>query len=490
MKRPNIVYILADDLGYGDVGCNNPWSKIPTPNVDRLAERGMRFTDAHAGSAVCTPSRYNLLTGRYAWRSRLKRGIVWEWDGSLIEPDRLTVAGLLQRHGYRTACIGKWHLGWDWPTFDGEHPNDTLPYGVRGEYHDRPEYAARIDFTKRLAGGPVDHGFDSYFGVDVPNFAPYAWFTDDRLAGQPTTHRPPNQYCRPGPAIPGWTWRAMIPEFTEQAVEIIESHADSGTERPYFLYLPLTSPHSPIVPNDKFLGTSGIGAYGDFVCEVDWVVGRVMDALDHSGAADNTLVIFASDNGPEDQRPDDEGVYARARRSGHYSMSSLRGIKCDTWEGGHRVPMLAAWPDVIPRSSRCDQTVCLGDFMATCADILRIPPPDGAGEDSVSMLHLFRGAVDRPSRKCTIHHSSSGTFAIRRGNWVFIDAPGGGDRPEPDDFRRERGYQSHDLPGELFDLRDDLGQRRNRYAERADIVDSLKTLLEAVKVDPAAQRVS
>ncbi|PSL05261.1 arylsulfatase A-like enzyme [Haloactinopolyspora alba] len=481
--KPNIVYILADDMGYGDMRRNNADGKIPTPNLDRLARQGMRFTDAHAGSSVCTPSRYSLLTGCYAWRSRLKSGIVWPWDGSLIEPGRPTVASLLRDSGYRTACIGKWHLGWDWPTHDGRHPNDTLRYGVltTEENAKREAFAENVDFAGRIRGGPVDHGFDTYFGVDVPNFPPYAWFADDRLTQQPTEQKPPEMYGRNGPAVPGWSLEEMVPEFTRRAAELIEAHATPDTDpeqRPLFLYLPLTSPHSPIVPNAQFRGKSGIGAYGDFVCEVDWVVGEVMDALERAGASDNTLLIFASDNGPEDHTKDDEGAYQRIRATGHASMGPLRGIKRDAWEGGHRVPMLARWPRIVPASTSCDQIVCLSDLMATCADI--VGATHDTAEDSVSMLPLLRGRVDEPTRDDVIHHSETGTFAIRHGRWVFIDAPTGDENGEPADFARARGYQPHDFPGELYDIDDDLLQRRNRYGERPDVVDMLSARLSGL----------
>ncbi|MDP6042367.1 MAG: arylsulfatase, partial [Candidatus Latescibacteria bacterium] len=352
-NKPNIIYILADDMGYGDMGCNNPDCKIPTPNLNRLAEEGMRFTDAHAGSSICTPSRYAVLTGRYAWRSRLKRGIVWEWDGPLIEPDRPTVASVLRDQGYRTACFGKWHLGWDWATLDGTHPNDTLPFGDSDAEGRRVFGLEKIDFSQPVKGGPVDRGFDSYFGVDVPNFPPYAWFEDDHLVNLPTEEKPKDMYGRHGKACAEWDLEKMIPEFTRRAVEFVTDQAEKS--EPYFLYFPLTSPHSPIVPNAEFQGRSGIGSYGDFVCEVDWIVGQLMDALDRTGTRDNTLLIFTSDNGPENRTPDDEGVFERARQHGHYSMGSLRGLKRDVWEGGHRVPFVASWPAVIPQGSCCEQ---------------------------------------------------------------------------------------------------------------------------------------
>jgi len=489
MKKPNIIYILADDMGYGDLGCNNPDSRIPTPNLDRLAQEGMRFTDAHAGSSVCTPSRYNVLTGRYCWRSRLKEAIVWQWDGSLIEPDQKTVAQLLREQGYATACVGKWHLGWDWAMKNGKHPND---YVALGRWDDplREELCDQIDLESRIGGGPVDRGFDSYFGVDVPNFPPYAWFENDRLTEMPTEPMPDHLYGHPGVAVPGWDQKAVVPELTRRAVRVIESQAES--EQPFFLFFPLTSPHSPIVPNDEFMGMSGAGNYGDFVCEVDWIVGEIRDALERTGTADSTLLVFTSDNGPEDRTPDDIGAYERAREHRHYSMGELRGVKRDTWEGGHRVPFIARWPGVTPTNTVCDQLVALGDLMATCADITGAGLKAGEAEDSVSILPLLQGDTGSPVRSFAVHHGMSGKFAVRKDDWVLIDSPSGGEVEEPEWFRQERGYEAHDFPAELFNLQVDFAERRNCYGEQPEIAAELSAILEQVKsighTDAAPQR--
>jgi arylsulfatase A-like enzyme len=478
MKKPNIVYILADDMGYGDLGCNNPDSRIPTPNLDRMAKDGMRFTDAHAGSSVCTPSRYNILTGQYCWRSRLKQGIVWQWDAALIEPDQKTVGHLLREEGYTTACVGKWHLGWDWATKNGTPPNDTVEFG-RWDDASREELSDQIDFESRIGGGPVDRGFDTYFGVDVPNFPPYAWFENDRLTEVPTDPMPDDMYGHPGVAVPGWDLKAVVPELTRRAAHIIESNADS--EQPFFLYYPLTSPHSPIVPNDEFVGKSGAGNYGDFVCEVDWIVGEICDALERTGQADNTLIIFTSDNGPEGYTPDDSGAYERAREHRHYSMGELRGLKRDAWEGGHRVPFIARWPGVTPANTVCDQLITLGDLMATCAEMTGAELRSGEAEDSVSMLPLLHGNTDSPVRSYAVHHSLSSRFAVRKDDWVLIDNPCGGEIEEPEWFRQERGYEAHDFPAELFNLQADLGERKNCYGEQAEIVAELSVILREVK---------
>jgi len=469
MSKPNIVYILADDMGYGDMECNNPDSRIPTPNLDRLAAQGLRFDDAHAPSSVCTPSRYAILTGRYCWRTELKRGVLWPWDRPLIAADQVTVPGFLRQHGYRTACIGKWHLGWDWATLDGAPANGDLG---PGEYNAEARYelGKNIDYAAPVKGGPVDCGFDYYYGEDVPNFPPYTWFEQDRLQTPPTDEKPEGTFGHPGAMAPGWDLEAVMPEITRRAVQYVEA-ADA---EPFFLYFPLTAPHTPIVPTEEFKGMSAAGEYGDYVCEVDWSVGQIMEALERRGIADNTLLIFASDNGPE------HFAYPAIQEFGHYSMAHLRGLKRDTWEGGHRVPFIARWPGHTPAGGLCSQLTSHGDLLATCAQIVGEELPAGAGEDSVSMLSLLEGGQE-PTRAFAVHHSCRGRFAIRRGKWVFIDAPSGDDNKEPDWFKQERGYTPHDHPGELFDLEQDIAERANLYGEHPEVVAELKALLEEAK---------
>ena len=470
-NEPNIIFILADDMGYGDLACQNPASKIPTPNLDRLAAQGARFTDAHAPSSVCSPSRYAILTGRYAWRTRLKGGVLWPWDPPLIEPGRATVADLLRGRGYRTACIGKWHLGWLWQTKDGRLPNEGAEYGVL-DREQRYELGKHIDCEKPVTGGPIDCGFDYYFGDDVPNFPPYTWFENDRLLEVPTTEKPEGMFGLPGAMAPGWSLKAVMPALTQRAVQYIEAADD----QPFFLYFPLTAPHTPIVPTDDFKGMSRAGEYGDFVCEVDWTIGEVMAALDRKGIAENTLIIFTSDNGPENS------AYGRIRKCGHYSMDGLRGLKRDAWEGGHRVPFIARWPDQIAPGKVCDEVICLSDFTATAAAIAGAPLPADVAEDSCDILPaLLNESVETPIREATVHHSMRGKFAIRKGRYVLIDAPSGDDNAEPQWLKEERGYEPHDQPGELYDLQRDRIERFNRYAEHPAVVAELKTLLEKYK---------
>ncbi len=466
-RKPNIVFILADDLGYGDVRCYNAQSKIPTLNLDRLAAEGIRFTDAHAPDAVCTPSRYGILTGRYCFRSRLHSGVLSPWGRPLIETGRLTVPELLRQHGYATACIGKWHLGWDWPTQDGLAPSSTNGIG-------------NVDFTKPIAGGPLAHGFDFYFGVDLPNYPPYCFITNDHTVGVPSVAAS----LHPGPMAPGWNLTNILPEITLRAVQTIEEAAKSA--KPFFLYFPLTAPHYPIVPAAEFKGRSQAGDFGDFVTQVDATVGEVMSALARTGLATNTLLVFTSDNGPEIVEID-PGAYDRIKRYGHRSMDGLRGVKRDIWEGGHRVPFLARWPGRIPSAAISTETVCEVDLLATCANLLGAQLPTDAGEDSYNILPALLGKkLKHPIREATVLHSATGHFAIRQADWVLIDAPtgdGGGHDREPDWFKRERGYTTNSFSGELYNLRQDLVERVNQYGKKPEVVARLKALLEKYKTD-------
>ncbi|MHC5005452.1 MAG: sulfatase family protein, partial [Planctomycetota bacterium] len=326
---PNIVVILADDLGYGDPGCYNDESRIPTPRIDALAAAGIRFTDAHTPSSVCTPTRYGLLTGRYCWRTALQRSVLWPWDPPLLEPRRLTLPEVLQRAGYHTACIGKWHLGWDWPLRDGGFVTDEL----EGHTIPRPQRAAwgaRVDFGRATRGGPVDHGFDAYFGDDVPNFPPYCFLENDRVVSPPTVQKPDGMFGHPGPALAGWDLSAVLPTLAQRAVRYIEQRA-TQSGRPFFLYLPLTAPHTPIAPSPHFIGRSEAGWYGDFVHEVDWVVGQVLDALERTGLAGTTLGIFTSDNGsPQRDGTAMSGpIGSVPARFGHDPSRPWRGMKSD-----------------------------------------------------------------------------------------------------------------------------------------------------------------
>ncbi len=463
---PNIVYILADDLGYGDVGCYNPASKIPTPNMDRLAQDGVRFTDAHSPSAVCTPTRYALLTGRYAWRTRLQRNVIGPFAPPLIAEKQLTVAGLLREKGYATACVGKWHLGWGWP---------------------KPGGGGQRDFTKPIPDGPTARGFDLYFGTDVPNFPPYCFLENDRTVGIPSATAPVGRdsFNIAGPMVPDWKLVEVLPALEKRAVGFIEKAARG--DKPFFLYLPLTSPHFPVVPSPQFTGASKAGAFGDFVAQTDHVVGAVLDALKRSGVAGKTLVILTSDNGPEISGEVNPGAYDRLKEFGHASMGPLRGAKRDAWEGGHRVPFLARWPGKIGAGRVSDETICHVDLMATLAALLDVTLPADAGVDSVNVLPALLGEKRKaPLREATVHHSGQGKFAIRRGDWVLILAPTGDDNGkngEPAWFRKDRGNRVHADAGELFNLATDPAQKTNRYATETAKADELKALMERYVAD-------
>lgn len=455
-SNPNIVYILADDMGYGDLSCLNPDSKIRTAHLDRLAANGMAFTDAHASSAVCTPSRYSILTGRYNWRSRLKSSVLFGYDPHLIEPGRLTVASYLKNHGYHTAMIGKWHLGWDWATTDGQ------PVAKDG---------ANVDFTGPVTGGPDDCGFDYTYGhcgsLDMP---PYVYVENGKVTALPdrlTGNKEKFTWWREGPTGADFDHEDVLPNFTRRGVNYIEEHA--AADEPFFLYFPVPAPHTPILPTPEFRGKSGTNAYGDFCLMVDDVAGQLMEAVEHAGVADNTLFIFTSDNGCSPQADfEDLASY------GHHPSFVFRGHKADIYEGGHRIPLLIQWPDGIEAGSVSDETVCLTDLLATCADLMGTPLPDNAGEDSVSNLPVWRGnSLDSSLREATVHHSIDGSFSIRKGPWKLEMCPGSGGWSAP-----KPGPACEDLPPiQLYNLDADIGERSNVYDQHPDIVEELKTLL-------------
>lgn len=477
-QHPNIVIILADDMGYGDVACQNPHSRIPTPALDLLASQGMRFTDAHTPSSVCTPTRYSLLTGTYAWRSALKSSVLWPWDEPLIDADTLTLPAMLADGGYDTACIGKWHLGWNWPTKDGTSINDTIPLG-KFDRDTRDPFGDNIDFAQAILGGPTARGFEYYFGDDVPNFPPYVFIENDRVVGTPSERKPEAMFGLPGPMVAGWDLTAVMPELARRAVDYIKAKPGQppygkNADAPFFLYLPLTAPHTPIAPSDDFIGKSAAHRYGDFVNQVDWLVGEVMSALEATGHAENTLLIFTSDNGsPGRDGENMAGKPNAVRAYGHNPSHIYRGIKTDIWEGGHRVPLIVRWPGQVAPSVS-DEVVCLTDFMATCAALTGAELPVDAARDSYDLLPVLRSEQgDSPLREATVHHSYDGVFAIRQGDWKFIDGPGSGGWME----KGEAG----DPPVQLYNLANDVGERKNLQAEHPEIVAQLTALLECYK---------
>lgn len=450
--HPNIIYILADDLGYGDLSCLNPESKIRTQHIDRIAREGMRFTDAHASSAVCTPSRYSILTGRYNWRSARKQGVGQGYTGPLIEPGRETVASFLRSTGYVTGCIGKWHLGWNWAkTGSGED---------------------EVDFSKPIEGGPCAVGFDEYFGIaaslDMP---PYVFVRNDQPTARPDRTFPGEgrgkRLARSGPQAPDFDHGEVQRRFTDEAIDFINRHAGGGA--PFFLYLPLASPHTPILPRPEFQGKSGTNEYGDFCLEIDHDVGRILDALDRHDIAANTVIAFTSDNGSS-PLVDFEELGALGHRPSYH----FRGHKADIYEGGHRIPLVVRWPDVIGPGQTCDETVCLADLLATCADIVGRDLPEDAGEDSVSHLPLWRGeSLDHALREATVHHSVDGSFSIRRGRWKLEMCAGSGGWSHPRPGKECAGLP----PRQLYDLDADIGETRNVIDQHNAVAEELEQLL-------------
>lgn len=457
-RRPNIIFILADDMGYGDPRCNNPDSKVPTPYMDRLAAEGMRFTDAHSGSAVCTPTRYGILTGRYCWRTRLKSGVLWGYSPPLIETGRMTVASLLRKHGYRSACVGKWHLGLGWATTDGKVPSDRSD-----------EKGENIDFSKPVVNGPCDLDFDYFFGIPASlDMVPYLYIENDRAVSLPYEHiegRGGLAFYREGPASPGFDHRLTLPLLTEKAVSFIDHHLQESPGDPFFLYFPLTAPHTPVLPTRDFKDTSRAGEYGDFVAQVDSSIGEVMNTLDRHGAARDTLIIVTSDNG---------STMTPMTEYEHLPNYHLRGRKSDVWDGGHRIPFIARWPRIVEEGTECDDTICLTDLLATCAAIVGESLPDNAGEDSFSILPALKASkAGEPIREATVHHSIEGMFAIRQGEWKMIEGRGSGGWTA--------GGEEDPAPGQLYNIREDFSETKNIYLERPDIVAGLNALLEKYK---------
>ena len=457
-SQPSILYILCDDLGYGDVHALNPVGKIPTPNFDRLAAEGMAFTDAHGSSSVCTPTRYGILTGRYNWRSRLQTGVLWGASPHLMEPERLTVAKLLHAHGYNTACIGKWHLGMDWA---------KLKLGASDKK--AADDPSAVDYTQAIRNGPNSVGFDYYFGISASlDMPPFVFIENDRVTSLPTVEK---TWVRKGPAAPDFEAMDVLPTLTNKAIGYLNAKAgDARAGKPFFLYLPLNSPHAPILPTPQWQGKSGLNAYGDFVMETDDCVGQILAALDKLDLAANTLVIFTSDNGcsPVANIPEMES-------KGHFANFHFRGAKADIWDGGHRIPFLARWPGKVKAGAQCDQLICLTDLLATCADLMQAKLPDNAGEDSVSILPALLGAETAPLREAVVHHSINGSFSIRQGRWKLELCSGSGGWSAPKPGSKEAKTLP---PVQLYDLSADIGEKENVQGLHPDVVARLTRLLE------------
>jgi len=468
-ERPNIVFILADDMGYGDVQALNPDSGIPTPHLNELASQGMSFTDAHSPSAVCTPTRYATLTGRYCWRSRLKSGVLDGYGEPLIEKSRPTVASHLSALGYRTGVVGKWHLG--------------LGFRKTG---DEWNWAAPLDHC------PLDLGFDHSLVIPASlDFPPYVYVGGRQITGQPDRTQPRQgfpAFVREGPIGSDFSVVDCLDTLTGHARDFIAEEA--GGDTPFFLYFPLTAPHKPVLPHRRFEGETELGPYGDFIAQVDWTVGQVLEALESAGVSENTVVFFTSDNGSfmrrltDESAPDhvdDETVQAYFEGN-HTANGPWRGTKADIWEAGHRVPFFVRWPGVVEAGSTCAETICHVDLFATASTLAGgdLPSPETAAPDSFDLAPLLRGEPKAFERAPVVHHSARGFFAIRKGDWKLVLGTGSGGREKP---RGER----FGTPFQLYDLAEDPGETNDRLRSERERASDLEAELLRLLADGASR---
>lgn len=472
-SKPNIVFIMADDMGYGDLSCYGA-TKISTPNMDAVAANGMMFTDAHSSSAVCTPSRYSVITGRYCWRTALKSSVLGGFGAPLIEPGRETVASMLKKQGYSTYAVGKWHIGLKWKKADGSSLLNKDELGVHGQFdlHEHID-GFNVDYGRRIDGGPVDLGFDRWFGIsgslDMP---PYCFIEDDHTVGIPDREKEPygdNQ--RKGMMVEGWRDDQCDLTFAEKACEYINDHVEKRPDKPFFMYMTPAAPHRPCVPPEFIRGASQAGDRGDAVVLVDWMVGEVTRTLRENDLEENTLLIITSDNGAL-------ATCANGLDYGHKSNGEWRGQKADIWEGGHREPFIAQWPAVIKPGGSCSQIICLMDLMTTCAELTQAEVPNDAAEDSVSFASALTGE-DRavPPRESLVHHSVDGTFSIRMGNWKMIAGLGSGGFTAP---KREDPLPGGPI-GQLYDLSADPKEENNLWQDQPERVTSFMKELKVIQ---------
>ena len=464
-QPPNVVILYADDMGVADVSYGDEKARIQTPNIDRLARQGMTFTDGHSSSGICTPSRFAMLTGQHHWRRF--HGIVGAFGGTVFKDGEFTIAKMFREKGYRTGCFGKWHLGWD---FDA-----IRKPGVTKKDWPKPE---SYDWTRRFPGGPLERGFDHYFGDGTINFPPYCWIEGDRFLTIPTKPVIKSQPLagagsfRPGPMAESWNPYDILPTITGKTVEWISKQKK---DQPFFAYLAFNSPHYPIVPNQEFHGRSKAGYYGDFVIETDAMVGKVLDALKKHGFADDTMVIFSADNGPEN------AAFQRLEEFDQWSSGKFRGVKRDIYEGGHRVPFIVRWPGKVKAGAVSDETVSQVDLAATFANMVGYRLGKDEAIDSYNLLPALKGeGYPRPLRTATVQNTSANKFALRQGDWVLIDAPSGSAKKESKSYLQRFGLEAYGKghPGLLFNLKNDPRQSRNLYAKHPEKVKAMRALLK------------
>lgn len=449
---PNVVFILADDLGYGDVKCFNANSKIPTPHMDKLASQGMMFTDAHTSSSVCSPSRYSILTGRYPWRTTLQEGVLNGFSKPLIDANRSTVASFLKQQGYNTACIGKWHLGMNMPLL----PNEVIP---KEEY---PVYFP-VNWKGEIKNGPLANGFDYFYGISASlDMPPYIFIENNTFVGEATAQK---GFNRKGQAQKDFEAIDVLPQIGRKTIEYIKKQNKST---PFFAYVAFTSPHTPILPTKEWQGKNLLGKYGDFVMQTDDVIGQIVSAIDEMGFAENTLVIVTSDNGCSKAA----GI-PQMEALGHEVSYIYRGSKADLWDGGHRVPFIVRWPKKVKAGSVSKEVICLTDFFATLSDITAKPLPVNNAEDSYSFLSALEGKPIQSNRQGIINHSINGYFAYRQGKWKLLLAKGSGGWSSPTEKE-----SVNSTIAQLYDMEKDPGEKVNLYKENPTIAASLLKQLE------------
>ncbi len=477
--KPNIIILYADDMGYGDLAIQNPESKIPTPNLDQLAQEGMRFSDGHSSSGICTPSRYAMLTGRYHWRDF--HGIVGAMGKPVFRENQVTLPGMLRENGYYTACIGKWHLGWDWEAIRKkdftdqdslQQPRRTVKFWPSEAY----------DWTLPIPGGPLDRGFDYYFGDGTINFPPYVWVENNRVVDIPTASmRTPegmalegNWEARPGPAMEDWNFFKVLPTLTEKAVEFVKKQENS--DKPFFLYMAFPSPHAPIIPNEEFLGKSQAGAYGDFVYQTDWCAGEILKALDEIGETNNTIVVFTADNGPE------RYAYDRIQNFEHHSSAPFRGLKRDIYEGGHHVPFLVRWPGKIKEGAVSGEVISQVDLLHTLTVLAGSILPDSLAHDSHDFSGVWLGDPNAQGiRKATVQNTKKGRYAIRSGDWLYINHESGYHSKAPEWTDEYFGYEPLSDTVQLFNLREDISQKENLAGKFPEKVSEMQSILNDIR---------
>ncbi|MGC9354773.1 MAG: sulfatase family protein, partial [Mariniphaga sp.] len=485
-EKPNIVFIFADDMGYGDVSGLNPLARTQTPAIDKLIGEGITFTEAHASASVCTPSRYGLLTGRYAFRSKDAARGIGGFTAPVIEPERETLATVLKNAGYTTACIGKWHLGVGWQTKDGKEPRLDAKTGY-----------SNVNFSKKVTGGPNDYGFDYSFihpaSLDIPPYlflrnheaadadmilttdhyparrenTEYAW--DKKHTDEQAVYWEKGVWWRQGEMSRSFRVEDCLSEIVKEGVAFIEKQATENQTKPFFLYLPLTGPHTPWMPSEQFKGKSFVGVYGDFIFDIDDAVKQIKEALICNEIAENTMLFFSSDNGAYWPQEEIE-LFA------HDSNQGRKGQKGDVWDGGHRVPLIISWPAKIKQPLKYENLISLTDFFATFCDLTGQKPEANQAEDSFSFWHVLNGDSEKVIRESMVHHSSGGYFGIRLGDWKYIDGLGSGGFSHPAKLAPEKNGPT----GQLYNLKNDACESDNLFFQYPGKAAELAALMREI----------